>query len=490
MNASAVVLALCLAGAPTDDGAAATSPGGDALTADETIDETIDETTDVASEGPAATDGEDLPDSLPPLDDELSRLLGEEGDEQPRASSFLEGVRLLGEGRLRFELDDSRDRQPTNDLTAGLALTGRVGLTAPVGEHRATLLVGDGRRVGQNFGLLPSPIVNPAALGLLYTAKLDLELAALFLPVTASIGRFPFRVADGRWVGEAPFDPRGRTFDGAALAHRGDIVDVVVGGFYLGPYLDGDVADTSWLVTGELSRAAEWYSFSAYSLLHKDGTPARAGQASVAALTGGMRTHVDGFGFRLAAGLDGQLPALETAPLSPAGWGAHAEASARYAPPVDEWMPVGLPFLELAGEWTGGAPVAGRTFRAPGPSPHAFLGVLDAATADNIASASARVGVFSDEGFLVDVEGRVIALADPTGPMFDASGRALIFGDAQRTERLALTEVDARVRLPMAERAGVEGEYGVGFPGPAFAGGTTPIQRLLVSVWFELDTGG
>jgi hypothetical protein len=435
---------------------------------------------------PAAA-ADEMPDALPPIDDDLADLLGAEA-EAPEPQPMLAGISLLGHGRLRFELDESRDRLPVNDLQTGVVMTGRLGMSAPIGPHRARVVLGDGRRFGQDFGLLPQRNAS-VALGFLYSIRLDVDVQALFVPVTLSVGRYPFKVADHRWVGTAPFSARGRTFDGAHVSWRSDLVDVTAGLFYLGPYLAGDVAETSFFGTLEVARSADWYDLSVYALGHRDGTPARAGQASVAASTLGSRFNMSAFGATLALGADGQLPVLDNNPLAPAGWGAHLDARARYAPEFLDMGAAGTPFIELAGEWTGGAPVYGRRFRQPGASNHRFLGLLDVAIADNVTSADLRLGIATAAGLLVEVDARLFFLSDPTGPMLDPTGRALIAADPERSERFALTEVDARVRIPIAPGARIDGKYGVGVPGPAFAGGSTPIQRLLIAVIFDLDTG-
>lgn len=429
----------------------------------------------------------DVPEELPPLDESLLGLLG--GDEAAAAEDEpWRDVVLHGDGRLRFELDESRDRQPFNDLQLGLSLTGRVGLTAPVGDHSATLVIGDGRRVGQDFGTLPLPIVDPIALGFLYEAHLDVDVSGLFVPARLALGRMPVQVADGRWVGRADFDPRGRTFDGVLLVHASPLLTAQAGGFWLGPLVPGDVAPPSFLAVTEIARETGWYEVSSYLLAHRDGTPARTGASSLSLFTLGGRARFEApFGAALRVGADGQVPLSDEAGLAPAGFGAHVEGALRYAPTLSAFEVTGTPFVELSGEWTGGEPVLGRRFRAPGPTVHRYLGVLDVAVADNVMSAALAAGIATREGLLAMAEARVLALSDPKGPLFDPTGRALIAADPRRQERYALTEVDVVMRVPVGRGAYVEGEYGVGFPGPAFTGGTTPIQRLLLSVAFSLD---
>lgn len=428
-----------------------------------------------------------VPSELPPLDDDLLDQLGSTSPSP--GAAFFSSVVLHGDGRVRFELDESRDLSPVNDLQAGLSLTGRVGLTAPVGEHSATVIVGDGRRIGQDLGTLPLPLVEPAALGFLYEARLDVDVSGLFVPARLSLGRMELEVGDGRWVGREDFDPRGRTFDGALVVHASDLLRAQAGAFWLGPLTPDDVATPSILGVGELARQAAWYELSTYLLTHRDGTPTRAAQPALTVVTLGARAALRGFGATLRVGADGQLPFSDETALAPAGYGAHVEGALRYGPTLTMFEVSGAPFVELSAEWTGGDPVLGRRFRAPGPTTHRFLGVLDAAIADNVTSAALALGVTTSDGLLAMAEARAIALSDPTGPLLDPTGRALIAASPTREARYALTEVDAIVRIPVASAAFVEGEYAVGFPGDAFAGPTTPLQRLLVSVAFALDVG-
>ncbi len=429
-----------------------------------------------------------VPEELPPLDEGLLDLLAD-----PPASAApsgpWRGVSLHGQGRLRLELDESRDLSPVDDLQAGLSLTGRVGFSAPLGPHRATLVLGDGRRIGPDLGTLPSPIVAPAALGFLYEVRLDVDVSGLFVPARLSLGRMPVEVGDGRWLGRAEFDPRGRTFDGALLVHASELLAAQAGAFWLGPLVPGDVAEPSFVGALEIARQASWYDVSSYLLAHRDGTPARSAASSLSLFTLGGRASVQAFGARLRLGVDGQLPLSDEQALAPVGFGAHVEGSFRYAPELALFQLSGTPFVEVSAEWTGGEPVLGRRFRAPGPTVHRFLGVLDAALADNVMSSALALGLRTEEGLLAMAEARALALSDPRGPLLDVSERVLIPADATREARYALTEIDVIARIPLGASAYVEGEYGVGFPGDAFAGAGTPMQRLLLSVAFSLDVG-
>jgi hypothetical protein len=431
--------------------------------------------------------GEELPDALPPLDSELLDMLGDT-EPAPEAPDPLRGVTLVGHGRMRFEVDDSRDRLAADDLQAGIVFTGRLGIAAPLGEHRTRIVIGDGRRVGQDLGTLPHPIVDPMALGLLYTALLDLDLQLLGLPSRLELGRQPLAVADGRWIGRADFDARGRTFDGALVRYDSDLLFARAGVLYLGPLVPGDFADPSGLALVHVGTAQPAYQLDGYAFVHRDGTPARVADPNIVAATLGGRASATFFGLTARAGLDGQLPTTDDAPLSPVGWGAHAEGALRYGPTLSLFDVMGAPFVELSAEWTGGAPVGGLRFRAPGPTVHPFLGVLDIATADNVASAALALGITTEDGLLLSTEARALFLADATGALLDPTGRAVIAADATRTESHVLNELDARVRIPAANGAAhIDLEYGVGFAGAAFAGGTMPIQRLLVGVTFDLD---
>lgn len=446
-----------------------------------------------ASEGASAQsaalddDAPIVPEELPPLDDDLLDRLGAVELPPSSPASLFESVVLRGEGRVRFELDDSRDLSPADDLQAGLSLTGRLGLSAPVGPHRATLVLGDGRRIGQDLGTLPLPLVEPAVLGFVYEARFDVDVSGFVVPGQLSLGRMELEVGDGRWVGRAPFDPRGRTFDGLLFVHESDLLAAQAGAFWLGPLLPGDVALPSVLGVLELAHETPWYGLRTYLLGHRDGTPPRVAAPALSLVTLGARGSASALGFTLRLGADGQLPFVDGAALAPAGYGAHLEGALRFGPELSLFALSGTPFVELSAEWTGGDPVLGRRFRAPGPTVHRFLGVLDAAIADNVMSAALAVGLSTSDGFLAMLEARAVALSDPTGPLLDPGGRALIAADPAREERYALTEVDAIVRIPLGGTAFLEAEYGVGFPGAALARAGTPMQRFLLSVAFSLD---
>jgi hypothetical protein len=436
-----------------------------------------------APEGPMAAP---LPSELPPFDEGLFDLLTGEGDAE-RFPFAARGLELFGDGRLRLELDENRDMLPPGDLQAGVSLTGRLGVRAPLGPHSATVVLGDGRRLGQDAGNLPVPLVRPPPLSFLYALHVDLDASALFLPATLRIGRMPVEVGDGRWLGRADFDPRGRTFEGALLLHEGSTFAAKAGALWLGPMQPGDAAAPSFVLLGEGRRRGRSYEASAYGLLHRDGTPAAAALPALSIATLGARGEARALGLQLKMGADGQLPLTDERPLEPVGFGAHLEAALRYAPELSLFSLSGAPFIELSSEWTGGEAYRGRAFRAPGGSPHGFLGVLDLAEADNMLSAALALGLQTKAGFLAAVELRLLALSDPRGALYDAAGKEVLAKDSARDERLAFTEVDARVRLPCSEGASLEAEYGVAFGGPALQRGASPVQRLLLSAVFSFD---
>lgn len=455
----------------------------------------------------------ELPDALPPLDDDLLDLLQDE-PAAPGLSEALRDVTLLGEGRARLELGQRSLFEPPTGTHEGVALTGRIGLEAPVGAARARVVLGGGGHFGPDLASAPLPLVTPGPVSLLRVVSLSFDLPALGLPLRAELGRFPVQIADGRLVGVEAFDPLGRSLDGALLSYAaGDLV-VRGGAFYLGPYLESDDAlDASGLAFLESAYRLSFWRGTAYAILHRDATRAEelAGSTFPPVNTGtlGLRTAVEGFGLSFAFGVDGQLPFLDSAPLDPAGWGLHLEGAARYAPALDLLVVKGAPFVELSAEWTGGEPVPHPIpqrslleprFRLPAPSLHPFLGVLDLVAPDNTMSGAVAVGFTTPEGLFALVETRLIALAEPKGLLFGVKGDLHPHVPSEvasqsglnlagvSDEPLAFTEVDARLVVPLTAGARLEAEYGIAFPGPAFGPDAQGLfQRLLLGVSFTLD---
>lgn len=412
-----------------------------------------------------------LPDTLPPLDDALI------GDGLPS------GPRFFAQARLRGELDDSRDFSRTADTAAGAALSGRVGIDADIEAARAIVVVGDGARIGSPSSA-PLLVARPAAPQLLEVALVfDTEVAGL--PATLTLGRAPVVVGDGDLVGVEPYDARGRTLDGAAVRARRDQLRAGVAVYWLGPAV-ADAGDNSGAFSGlavidaglrgHEGEDGEDLAFDAYLLLHRDGAARVTTPTLGARLDGALWPFLQGH-----AGADAQAFAIDGQdPLAPAGGGVHLEAGARATAPRSASLSPRVPdlFLDAALELTTGDVVAGRSFRAPAPTQHGKLGLLDLIAIDNTWSASVAVGAKDSRGLFMDVGARVIGLVDSAGLLLDVAGAPL----APRVGGgLALVEIDARFEIPLGGALFLDVGYAVGLPGAALIG-DQPAQRLYVAI--------
>ncbi len=414
-----------------------------------------------------------LPESLPPLDESLVK-------EAPASP-----MSLFAAVRLRGELDDSRDLSRVDDASAGAALSGLVGASAALEGAHVDVVVGDGARIGQP-PTAPALVARPA-LPALEQAQLSFDLSVAGFPAALSLGRMPVVVADGRWVGTEPFDPRGRTLDGARLRAHAGLVDAGLGAFWLGPG-DLDAADTGRAVSalGVLEagvRAGDDVDLDVYALLHRDGP------AGLTLPTLGLRASGSWSFLRGRAGADAQAPLADgSSAFSPAGTAGHAEAGVRataplarwFAPPGDEPAPsASLPdvYVDGSGEITAGTVVDGRVFRAPAPTQHDVLGLLDFVAADNTWSAAVAAGADDGAGRL-EVAGRIIGIVDGAGPLLDTGFKPI---PQRRGDGIALFELDATLALPLTKDLALGVGYAVAVPGAALVG-DEPAQRLFVSL--------
>ncbi len=422
-----------------------------------------------------------LPHALPSLDDDLLAHFGA-APAQPAPPP----LRAWIAGRARGALDESRDRSPQDDLQAGVVLTGRAGARAAVGPHEARVALGEGGRIGQDLGTLTEVLVARPALPLLYEAAFVARTGVIGFDADVQVGRFPFVLADGRWIGAEPFDPRGRTLDGLAIASTTAPLRVVGGAFYLGPQDRFDAAAMSFFATLGAVFTSDALSIDGYGIAHRDGGAPGLGVFGATATTLGTRLAATLFDVTGALGLDGQLAFADGAAGAP-GLSGHADASLRWAPRVVVFDVAGAPFIAVSGDVTGGQVTAGRSFRAPAPTQHARLGLLDAVAFDDVWSTALTVGLQTEAGLLLAVSGRATGVVDPNGVVRDPVGRVLPL--ASRDERVLLGEVDVELTVPIAEGARVEVGYAIGVGGPALPVGTAT-QRLFAGVAFAIDAAG
>ena len=403
------------------------------------------------AEEPAA-----LPDALPPLDDALVK------DEGP--------IRFFGQARLRGLLDDSRDLSRVEDTAAGVDVTGRVGVDADIDGMKLVVVLGDGGRVGA-----PSPapaLVDAPAVPVLYQAELAFPTSIAGVPASLDVGRMRVVVGDGRLVGTEPFDARGRTLDGARVRAHTPLVDLALGAFLLGEATPATLTGLFALEAALHPRAD--VDGDVYGLLHRD--PA----APLTLPTAGVRISAAGASWlRLRAGADVQAPVADAArAFTVAGHAGHAELGARAALPSFSGRFPAL-FVDASGEITAGDTVLDRVFRAPAPTQHGALGLLDLVAMDNTWSAALAAGA-EDRGLSLDLCARALGMVDPNGPLLDTGFHALTEKNGTRGG-LALVELDALAAIPLAKDVSLGVGYGVGLPGRALIG-DQPAQRLFVTL--------
>jgi hypothetical protein len=408
----------------------------------------------------------ELPDSLPPLDEKLA------GEPAPPVAPF-------GQLRLRAELDDARDFTRDKETAAGVALTGRVGVDADVDGAHLVIVVGDGGRIGPP-AVAPLLVARPA-LAALWQAELTLPVSIAGVAGAVDVGRMPVVVADGRLVGMEPFDARARTLDGLRLRTHTTLVDVDGALMWLGPDTTdaGDLtsaASALALLEGSL-RPLDGVDVDVYGLLHRDGPDALTLPTLGARVS--ASSSIADFAVRARAGGDAQAPVADGAnSFQVAGKAGHAEAGVAVAAPGLGARELSF-FVDGGGEITAGDVVKGRVFRAPAPTQHDALGLLDLAAWDNTWSTALAVGATDKSGLAVDVGARVTGLVDPSGVLLDTAFHAV----PERTNHgdLAFVEFDASLELPLSRDVALGVDYGVALPGSALIG-NEPAQRLLVSI--------
>jgi len=467
--------------APDDDGATGVTNGSDGAPREPTNDdEPLRERDPDLAENSAV---DDLPSVLPAFDDDLRALLHQGGDGLANAFG---GAALVASGRIRLEVDESRDLAAADDLQTGVSMTGRVGAEVPLGPHRARVVVGDGRRFGRDDGNLTHPFVTPDVLAFLYEVSLVIDLPLLGLPTVMEAGRREIVVADGRLVGRAPFDPRGRTLDGALIAAHGERVSARAGAFYLGPYATTTNEGPSALAIADVRSSGSIHDVTGYALIERDARMASAGPSAQTIPTVGTRALLKLFFVEAKAGADLQATLVDGNAAFASAFAGHLEMRLEAAPEFELFERMGAPIVGVDAEVTGGVPSRGRAFRSPAPDIHDTLGNLDLVDMDNISSARVYVGAQSLPGARALLSARVIGMTNPSLAVHDPLGRVIVSPSPTRTERLLFTEIDASLALDLGYGLFCVGEYGIAFPGGA-RGGERPVQRLLVSIAFDSE---
>lgn len=426
---------------------------------------------------PPASPLDTLPDALPPLDERLLAVPG------------APPVRAFAQGRLRLELDDSRDFSRVDDRAVGAAITGRVGVEATAERVRATVVVGDGGRVGQ---LVRTPVLVPQPVAsALYQAELAFDLELLGLPATVAVGRAPLVVSDGRWLGVEPWDARGRSFDGARASVHGDRWEALLAFVWLGPYTlnvgSGGEAASGVAVLSTRARPSDDTLIDLYGFVHREVTSDVPLTIPTIGARGAARFDVIVATLDVNVGADAQAPIAEERSASLfAGTGGHAELQARLSTELSSFTPVAPdPYALLRVEATGGNTVAGRAWHAPAPSQHGALGLFDFFAADNTWSALLAVGGTTPGGLVVEGGVRTVGVLRDVGPLVTPAGDPVL--GRRGGSGLALAEGAARLGVPLRAGSTLDVAYSIGIPG-AVLSGDAPAQRLLVSLVFAADS--
>jgi hypothetical protein len=285
----------------------------------------------------------------------------------------------------------------------------------------------------------------------------------------------PMVVADGRLVGSEPWDPRGRTLDGARLDVTREALRVRAGAFVLAG------SDTGLRALGTLDvRAGQ-----GDDVIDVYGLWLREGGLHLSAPTLGTRLRASVLGVVLHAGLDVQASVVDSDGVRPRGYAAHGEAGVHVAPPVS-WP--AHPFVDVGVEATGGDVVAGRTFRLPAPTRHDFLGALDRVDLDNTAMGLVRIGTTSDDGASLDATGRLLGALNARDGVRGDDGKPLLAPTADHSSRIdtrVLAELDVHASWRVAAGLTLDAAYGLAFP----LGGVACVRRSANSVCIPTERG-
>jgi len=401
------------------------------------------------------------------IDDGLEGLIleGELDDNAPRARFYVEG-------RSRLELDISRTLLTRSEVLTGLSLRARLGAEIPLAKHWARVVIGDGFRLGP-VDDLPLPIVNENVARFIYELELDFDLPIFGQEGRLHLGRFAFELSDGRMLGRADFDPRGRSFDGALLDVAAGDTQWRLAAFLLESDDLADLNTRSSVALANLQKPFGPLFVDVFAIAHQD----REGVREVQALSLGTELRIDTevFDARLAG--IGQAASVAPDILEPAGFGGHGAADLR--------LTFSSFSAQLGAEVTGGRRVEGKSFRRPAGDLHPFLGALDLTVADNVWSVFGEVGLIGEKGFHAYLKPQLIGLTVPLQPFVDGLERQLLpYGTKSP---LVMFELDAALNVDLHESIYLSAEYGLGIGLGDFES-VVPLQRFLVSVAFRADT--
>ncbi|MBI1947893.1 MAG: hypothetical protein HYS27_19540 [Deltaproteobacteria bacterium] len=405
------------------------------------------------AEEPAA-----LPDALPPLDDSAM------GETPP--------VRLFADARLRAGLEAARDLT-RGDGAATVGIGGKAGVEAQLDFGRLTVAVGEAGTLGPEDGA--RELVPRAPLAPLLRAELALDTTLFGLPAELAVGRAPAVIADGRMLGDEPFDLRGRTLDGARARVHGGTVDVGVGAWWLGGA--GDTLAAVAAADGALA-VGEQLDLEVWLVTERDAVDAVVVPTLGTRLAGRL-WFLQG---RAATELQG---ALDDATLERHGLAGRVSAGARATLEPDA-LPLSLPslFVDLDGDLVAGDAVGGRVLRAPAPTLHGVRGALDLLAPDNTWRAALALGLHEDR-LSSSLTALVVGVVDRAGPLLDPWGAPVPARRGGGTG-VALWELDLELAARLTDDLRLGVLWGIAAPGPALVG-ELPAQRLLVELRAATD---
>lgn len=401
-----------------------------------------------------------LPDALPPLDD---ATLADTADP----------LRFFAAAHLRAELENARGFSRSDPAGVGAGVGAQAGVEAQLGNAetggaRLVVVFAEAGRLGQPTGS-PQLVARPP-LAPLQQVEIALQTTLFGLPAELSVGRAPVTLADGRMLGEEPFDLRGRALDGARARLRAEDVDVGLGAWWLagfGDALDVVAAFDSALHVGDAVDLEGWM------------LAQRAGASGLLVPTLGSRVVGRLWMLEGRAAAEMQAPHV-AATLEREGLAGRLTAGGRATLDSDA-LGVALPraFVDLDADLVAGDATLGRVLHAPAPTLHGARGELDLLAPDNTWRTALALGLREDR-LSGSITGVLVGVVDRAGPLLDALGNGV---PARRPEGagLALYEVDLALQAQLSPELSLGLSWGLAAPGPALVG-QVPAQRLLIEL--------
>lgn len=402
----------------------------------------------------------ELPDALPPVDDEA--VLGAP-----------EPIRWYASARLRALLEDARGFARGADGGVGADLGGLVGVAAQLGDAesastRLTVAFAEAGRLGaleSGPTTIPAPPLRP-----LHQAEIALATALFGLPAELALGRAPVAIADGRLLGEEPFDLRGRTLDGVRARVHAETVAVGLGAWWLG---DTSLPLQAVTALDAALRIDEDLRLQAWAAAQRVAEPGLIIPTMGSSVHGRLGLLEGRATAELQAPHDAtELQRLGLAGRVGAGGRAHLDGSA--------WgLPLPRAFVDVDGEVVAGDAVAGRVLHAPAPTRHGVRGELDLLAPDNTWTTALALGL-REERLEAALTGRLVGVVDRAGPLLDPQGDA-IAARRRGGAGLALLELDLTLAAELSREVSLGIAWGLAAPGPALVG-EVPAQRLLIEL--------